>query len=176
MSDDTPPTPPIYEVRFTPEIDAPDGLDAASAELAATNEILRSSLAEGTVDGYRSSWADWEQFCAGRGWTALPADARHVAMYLTVVGADIADGALARDEDGNPLPGRLRPNTVAHRVTAINKVHHLACLPAPGDDPSVAAVVRGLRRTFGSAPLLAKSALDLALLGRLLAEIDDFQG
>lgn len=168
----TPPPPPA-PVRFTPRIDPADGLAGAPAELAATNEVLEHSLAAGTVANYRSSWADWERFCAERGWRSLPADPHQVAMYLTVVGAEVADGALARDDDGNPLPGRLRPNTVAHRLTAINKAHTVAGHALPGEDPGVVAVVRGLRRMFGSAPVLAKAALDLPLLERLLAAIDE---
>lgn len=170
---DTGPAPAEFKVRFTPEIETGDVPDGLAGEIAATNELMRDSLAGDTVKGYRTSWNDWDGFCQARGWCPLPADPMQLATYLTMVGAQVADGALVRDDEGNPLPGRLRPNTVAHRITAVNKVHHHAGLAPPGKDPSVEAVLRGLRRTFGTAPLLAKAALDMPLLEQLLAIVDD---
>jgi integrase len=172
---DTDGLPTRSELRgiFTPELQIDDPDEDLAPLLAATNELIHRSLATGTYENYASAWLAWLSFCEQRGLCPLPAEPRSVALYLAAVGSQVDDGGVVVTDDGEPLPGRLRPNTAARHLSTINKAHKAQGYPRPGDDEIVAAVLRGLRRTFGSAPQLAKAALDMPLLERLLAANDE---
>lgn len=157
---------------FTPALPVEGPDDPLAPLTIAANALLSASMGDATIDGYTSDWRQWERFCIDHGFCDLPAEPHQVALFLAVSGAEVNDGAIAMDAGGNPRPGPVRPNTVAHRLTAINKAHHIAGHREPGDDQTVSAVLRGLRRSFGSAPLLGKAALDIELLERLLAVVD----
>jgi site-specific recombinase XerC len=61
---------------------------------------------QNTIRAYRSDWADFGGWCAGRGRVALPAEPETVCLYL-------ADRAAAG----------VRPSTLRRRLAAIGKVH-----------------------------------------------------
>lgn len=98
-------------------------------------DFVRASRAKNTIRAYRSDFADFEDWCAGRGLLSLPARPETVAAYL-------ADRA-----------GDLRPSTLARRLAAISAVHRAAGFGGISvrEEP-IRSVWAGIRRTKGTAP------------------------
>ncbi len=87
-----------------------------------------------TRKAYASDWTQFEAWCAGERWSALPAAPETVALYLTAM----------------TMQGR-KLNTLTRRLAAINQAHLAAGLPSPTSTPVVHAVLTGIRRTHGTA-------------------------
>jgi integrase len=100
-----------------------------------TASIYAQSLAEATRATYRRRWAAFTSWCEQLGLQALPADAAIVMAYLA---AQIA---------ADPQPSL---STLRGMVNAINRVHRELDQPAPGDDPALAMLMRGLSRSVPS--------------------------
>ena len=66
----------------------------------------------------------------------------------------------------------FRPVTVARQAAAIAAAHRATDHPNPCDSGAVAAVLLGIRRTHGTAPLRQAAPLKLDPLHRLLEPID----
>ena len=151
-----------FERRFSElaaELDLavpPGGDDGETAEFRAGLEMARRyarrSLAPTTLAAYRSGWRLFDAWCQDTRREPLPAAAESVAAYL----AALADGGYAAA-------------TIALRLQAINKAHHLAGFVPPGKDPFVAEVLRGIRRTIGVRPTHARDALDTPRIRRVIA-------
>lgn len=99
-----------------------------------------AARAPATLRAYEGDWTDFAAFAQAHGFEALPADPAVVALYLTE-GAD-----------------RLKPATLTRRAAAISVRHDAAGFPSPTQDPRVRAILRGIRRTHGTAPAQATPA------------------
>jgi site-specific recombinase XerD len=118
----------------------------ATLELAA--DFAKASKAKATLAAYGSDWRIFDAWCAARGLDALPASAAVVAAFL-------ADEATA---------GR-RASTLGRRLAAIRYFHRAAGLETPTGDEKVKAVLAGIRRTIGAAPVRKKAATADIVLG-----------
>ena len=107
--------------------------DSLSLYLAETESYVRSAKAANTVKAYRSDWAHFQSFCAGRNLPSLPAAPVTLAAYA-------ADSAL-----------HLKARTVERHLTAISQAHQLAGYPNPAEDKLVRTVMAGIRRVKGTA-------------------------
>lgn len=85
------------------------------------------ALAPRTREAYRSDWSDFAQWCATRGYPALPATASTVVAYVE----DLVD--------------RRRVATAKRRLAAIRAVHLQAGHPVPTDTPTVTAAMTRAR-------------------------------
>ena len=106
-----------------------------SPSLDQAREFIRASKAENTLRGYQS---DWREFCAwseGHGVCPLPAAPETVAAYIS----DCA--------------GRLRVGSIQRRLNAIAEAHKAAGLDSPTSAGMVKNVMKGIRRTLGTAPV-----------------------
>jgi integrase len=110
------------------------------AELTATLELAadfaRASKSPATQAAYSSDWRIFEAWCLARGLNALPAAAESLCAFL-------ADEASA---------GR-RASTLGRRLAAIRYFHRAAGYDTPTGDEKVKAVLSGIRRTIGAAPV-----------------------
>jgi site-specific recombinase XerD len=98
-------------------------------------EYVRASKAENTIRGYQSDWRDFCAWCESRGGLCpLPAAADAVAAYI----AECA--------------GRLKPGSIQRRLNAIAEAHKAAGLESPTHAPIVRNMLKGIRRTLGTAP------------------------
>lgn len=120
-----------------------EAIDHASA-------FARAEKAPNTRKAYRADLAAFQAWCVAHHVAALPASAEIVAAFLS-------------DEASRGI----RASTIARRAAAIRYAHRLADLPAPTDDERVRAVVRGIRRTIGT----AKAPRTPATNDRLLAMV-----
>ena len=102
--------------------------------------ILAYGLAEkseATRRAYRADMALFQDWCQlRRGIDALGAPPEALAAFLT----------------GQASVG-VSPATLTRRVAAIGYAHELAGLPSPTKHGAVRAVLRGIRRTAGTAPM-----------------------
>jgi site-specific recombinase XerD len=134
------------------------GLVAPCARPAATlqkaidhaSAFARAEKAANTRKAYSADLAAFQAWCVAHHVAALPASAEIVAAFLS-------------DEASRGI----RASTIARRAAAIRYAHRLADLPAPTDDERVRAVVRGIRRTIGT----AKAPRTPATNDRLLAMV-----
>ena len=123
----------------------------------AAQELVGASKAANTVRAYRSDWSDFTGWCAAQRLAPLPAEPMTVALYL----ADLAGSGAAAA-------------TIQRRVSSISQAHQAAGhRPSPTADFLVRQVMRGIRRTLGTAPRSQKTPLSAADLRRLVATCPD---
>lgn len=128
-----------------------DLIDAARAFASATRS-------EATLRAYRSDWADFEQWCQRHGADPLPAAPATVALYVT------------------DLASTRKPSTITRRMAAISVAHQHVGHPSPTSDVRVREVLRGIRRTLGTAPDAATPAT-IGDIRTMLAHLpDDLSG
>jgi integrase len=125
----------------------PDLIDEALA-------YARATRAESTLRAYASDWADFTAWTAARDLVALPAEPETVALYLT------------------DLAHTLRPATITRRMAAISVEHQRLGLPSPTTDPRVREIMRGIRRTIGTARREAAPA-GIGEIRRMTARLPD---
>ncbi|WHO22644.1 site-specific integrase [Agrobacterium tumefaciens] len=135
-------------------------LDAATELSDAALDYGRAALSSNTMRAYKSDWQDFQGWCADRGRAHLPANAATVANYAS----SLADA-------GKKVP------TIARKLAAIRFFHRGAGLDNPTDNAGVAAILKGIRRTVGTAARQkAPATVDVihAMLARINA--DSLQG
>jgi site-specific recombinase XerC len=110
-------------------------------ELELAADFAKASRARATQDAYRSDFRIFESWCRPRGLRALPATAESLCAFL-------ADEASA---------GR-RASTLGRRLAAIRYFHRAAGYDTPTGDEKVKAVLSGIRRTIGAAPVRKRAA------------------
>jgi site-specific recombinase XerD len=106
-----------------------------TAEIDAAMAFAEAEKSAATRKAYASDWADFAAWCHARGASPLPAHPGLVAAYLS----DLAQA------------GR-KASTIGRRAAAIAHRHKLAGLEPPTSAEGVKAVLRGIRRTIGTAP------------------------
>src|SRR6476661_218579 len=126
-----------------------------TAEIDATMAYAEAEKAVATRAAYASDWRDFAAWCASRGATALPAHVGIVAAYLS---------ALAHQ-------GR-KASTIGRRAAAIGYRHKVAGHEPPTGSEAVKAVLRGIRRTIGSAKQ-GKAPATADLIGQMVALCPD---
>jgi site-specific recombinase XerD len=118
---------------------------ALPAELTTTLELAadfaRASKAKATQEAYGSDFRIFESWCRSRGLSALPATAESLCAFL-------ADQATL---------GK-RASTLGRRLAAIRYFHRAAGYETPTTDEKVKAVLSGIRRTIGAAPVRKRAA------------------
>jgi site-specific recombinase XerD len=118
----------------TPTVE-PGSLDAHQDDLARAASYARAEKSPATQKAY---WSDFEAFglwCQERAFALIPATPEAIAAYL----------AFEADRGA-------KPSTIARRLAAIRYVHAIGGHPNPTSDERVRAVLRGIRRTHGTAP------------------------
>lgn len=117
---------------------AASGSALAPLDLVALAEDAKAFLAAADADNtrktYASAWADFAAWCAGQGAESLPAAPEIVAAYFT-------DRART-----------LKVASLQVRKSAIARAHHEAGQESPTEHPTVRGLLRGIRRTKGTAP------------------------
>jgi site-specific recombinase XerD len=126
----------------------PGALTQAEIDLAAG--FLENEKSAATRRAYAFDWKHFEIWCLGRGACPLPAHQGVVAAYLS----HLAD------------QGR-RASTIGRRAAAIGHRHKMAGHEPPTSSEGVRAVLRGIRRTIGSAKQ-GKSPATAEVLGAML--------
>src|SRR5215831_13209038 len=90
---------------------------------------LDNAKAANTKKAYQSDWADFEHWCAGRGFAPLPATSACVALYLT------------------KLAARCKVSTVKRRLVSINQAHTATGFTPPTASYGVRETMKRIRRT-----------------------------
>jgi site-specific recombinase XerC len=120
----------------------PPALPVLTATLELAADFAKASKSKATMAAYGSDGT--------RGLDALPASAAAVAAFL-------ADEATA---------GR-RASTLGRRLAAIRYFHRAAGHDTPTSDEKVKAVLAGIRRTIGAAPVRKRAATADIVLGMM---------
>jgi site-specific recombinase XerD len=114
---------------------------AFEAELELASDFARASKAEATRAAYASDFRIFESWCRGRGLNALPATPATVAAFLA-----------SQAELGK------RASTLGRRLAALRYFHRAAGHESPTTDEKIKAVLAGIRRTIGAAPVRKRAA------------------
>ncbi|WP_107339336.1 site-specific integrase [Agrobacterium pusense] len=141
-------------------ISSQPGIEAVSDLSDAALDYGRAALSSNTMRAYRGDWQDFQDWCAARDRSHLPATPATVANYAS---------SLA--EAGKKVP------TIARKLAAIRFFHRGAGLDNPTDNAGVAAILKGIRRTVGTAARQkAPATVDVihAMMARINA--DSLQG
>ena len=109
--------------------------------LEQAREFIKASKAENTLRGYRSDWRAFCAWCEGHGVCPLPAAPDTVAAYS----AECA--------------GHLKVGSIQRRLNAIAEAHKVAGLDSPTASGMVKNVMKGIRRTLGTAPAQKAAAV-----------------
>jgi len=120
---------PAPSPSVLPPIPAPS-LDDIAAQAAAYG---RATRAPSTQVAYARDWVAFETWCRRAGLPALPAAPATVGLYLT------------------DLAARLAVATLGRRLAAIIVAHRLAGQPFESGHPAIRDVLRGIRRSRGTA-------------------------
>ena len=136
-------------------IEAPS-LPAAviQAEMDAAHGFALAEKADATRTAYRSDFAVFTAWCRARSLVWLPAATDTVAAFLA---AQATAGAKA--------------STIGRKAAAIRYAHKLAGHEPPTNSEAVKAVVRGIRRTIGTAPVRKQAATAALVTAALVTEM-----
>jgi site-specific recombinase XerD len=116
-------------------IAAPTGVVLAEADAAAARTFAELEKATSTRRSYRTAFRIFADWCHARGLVPVPASPDTVAAFLAAEATAAA-----------------KASTIAHRAAAIRYAHRLAGHETPTTAETVRAVMRGIRRTIGTAP------------------------
>jgi hypothetical protein len=105
------------------------------AELEEARSFAELEKAASTRRSYRTAFRIFAEWCHARGLEPVPAAPEAVCAFLA---AEATAGAKA--------------STIAHRAAAIRYAHRLAGHEPPTSAETVKAVMRGIRRSIGTAP------------------------
>jgi site-specific recombinase XerD len=124
-------------------------------EMAQTLSFAMLENSEGTRRAYASDWRIFTAWCDARSLQSLPAAPDTVARFLS----------------GEATRG-TKSSTIGRRAAAIAHAHKLAGHEPPTNVESVKAVVRGIRRSIGCAPV-RKVAATADLVMQMIEHCDD---
>lgn len=120
---------------------------------AEAHRYARASMSEATLRAYRAIARDFHDFCIRNGNHPMPAQPLAVAEYLTV----------------HANAGQ-KAATLTKKAAAIRFAHKVANYPSPTDTELVASVLRGIRRTIGTAQR-QKAPATAEVVSALLAHV-----
>ncbi len=141
---------------------------ASTREMEVAGELVAASRAKNTRKAYGrhvQSWLDWartHEVCP------LPAASSDLQLYLVERAIDFNRTQREATTGRVNLEGRLVMATVTQIMSALSRLHSLADLPTPSQDPRIQELMAGLRRTLVQAPRGAKAALTWDLLTEVL--------
>jgi site-specific recombinase XerD len=122
-------------------------------------DLAANEKAAATRKAYASDWRIFSAWCADQGLTSLPAEPAAVAAFIA---AEASKG--------------VKASTLGRRIAAIKHRHRTAGEASPTDDERVKAVVRGTRRTLGSAPRKLAAATSERTIGMSTVARTDIAG
>jgi site-specific recombinase XerD len=114
----------------------------------------RAALSANTMRAYRGDWLEFEEWCADRQRSHLPASPATVANFASTLATA-----------GKKVP------TIARKLAAIRFFHRGAGEDNPTDNAGVAAILKGIRRTVGTASQ-QKAPATVDVIHALMARIN----
>ena len=117
--------------------------------------LCAAEKSEATRKAYAADWRDFSRWCGARLAATLPAHPGIVASYLS----DLAQQG-------------CKASTIGRRAAAIGYHHKMAGHESPTSQEGVRAVMKGIRRTIGIAPV-KKHAATADIVMRMLAQCGD---
>ena len=121
-----------------------------ASDLALAADYARQALSPATLAAYRADWEDFSAWCHGRGVSALPADPRTVAAYLSAHAVSHARATHRR------------------RLAAIGRAHRMKGIAWMPTHPAIRDTLAGIFRRHGT-PARRAAALGTDELKRLIA-------
>ena len=131
----------------------PPALLPHSADIGHTAaEFAHRARSPATDSAYASDWCDFTAWCEAAERLALPAEPVTIGAYLS------------------DRSGILKVSTLNRRLAAITAMHRLSGLGLDGKHPSIALVMAGIRRTYGTRQI-AKQPLLTEDLRRIVRKL-----
>jgi site-specific recombinase XerD len=117
-------------------------------------EFARRARAKSTVRCYETDWSDFSEWCARQQACSLPASPETVACYISA------------------MAEHYKASTIQRRLSAISQCHQVKGFESPTKNEIVRSVLKGIRRTLGTAPN-EKAPLVAADLREMIARLPD---
>src|SRR3954453_498887 len=114
----------------------PTAVIALDDTMASAKEYLQAAKSTATRRAYESDARDFKHWCEAHGLCPLPAELSTAAGYL----ASLADRG-------------LKASTIPRRAAAIRYLHRSADLEPPTNAEAFRELLKGIRRTLGTAPI-----------------------
>jgi site-specific recombinase XerD len=124
-------------------------------DLAAARTYASADKAAGTKRAYRSDFEIFKAYCLSHGQPSLPAGPAITAAFVS-----------------SEAQRGISASTISRRIASIRYAHKLAGHETPTDSEAVKSVVRGIRRTHGTAPI-KKAPATADIVTELLAHCPD---
>lgn len=143
----------------TPEL--PDSLAMSRQlleDLTAAGRLAERALAESTANIYRTNLRYWERYCERCGMAAYPPNTAAVMAWLASM------ATISANPNDAERQGPLAFRTITQRLAALNKLCEVSGWQRPGDDPRIAELVAGIRRTLGIAPQRELAPFDVQVM------------
>lgn len=115
---------------------------------ARIREYVAASKSPSTKRTVMRYWALWEGWCALHDWQPMPADLARLKAWLVY----LVDQHVVKERTGRSRRVGVTVKTLELALWAVNTVHVLHGLPAPGQDEGVKALMGGIRRKRGRTP------------------------
>jgi site-specific recombinase XerD len=122
-------------------------------------DLASNEKAPATRKAYASDWRIFSAWCSEKSLPSLPASPAAVAAFIA----------------GEASKG-VKASTLGRRIAAIKHRHKTAGETSPTDDERVKAVVRGARRTLGTAPRKLAAATSEKCIGMSALARPDLAG
>ncbi|WP_438749998.1 site-specific integrase [Pararhizobium sp. O133] len=137
-----------------------EGIVQASDLSESALDYGRAALSTNTMRAYSGDWEEFQTWCADRGRGSLPATPATVANFASALASA-----------GKKVP------TIARKLAAIRFFHRGAGEENPTDNAGMSAILKGIRRTVGTAPR-QKAPATVDVIHALMARIatDTLQG
>jgi site-specific recombinase XerD len=130
--------------------DLPEASDLSTDAL----DYGRAALSSNTMRAYKGDWLEFSTWCTERQRPHLPASPATVANFASSLASS-----------GKKVP------TIARKLAAIRFFHRGAGEDNPTDNAGVAAILKGIRRTVGTAPH-QKAPATVDIIHAMLAHVD----
>ncbi len=121
---------------------------------AQAHKYAEQSRADNTKRAYQSDWRKFEQWCIGYSVQALPASVETVALYLT------------------EQAQTCKTSTLQRYLVSISQAHKLNSYAPPTQDERVRTILKGIKRTKGTAQQ-AKAPVVTSTLRTLIDALPD---
>jgi site-specific recombinase XerD len=135
------------------------GLVSLDTLVSRAREFVSQSKAEATKKAYASDWSSFTTWCQSFGFRALPASPETIATYISCL---VSHGR--------------KVATIQRSLVSISQAHKMGGFHTPTSDALVREVLKGVRRSLGTAQVQKAPALPDQIKAMLATLPDDLLG
>jgi integrase len=141
----------VIRPAVPPPVVRRDLAEVAAMAQERVREYAEASISDNTREAYRYDWEHFCWWCTELGISPLPATVDTVLAYLSELPTMAQSDTQGRGQRKAPKAG-YSVNSIVRRLATISREHKQRGLPSPTADDRVKRLLRGIRRSVGTAP------------------------